>query len=232
MAKQSAAPAFRGFERNAMQFWHELASEMSREWFAEHKQRYEDQWAAPMTALLEDVARRAAPAYKPRKLGQPKPLRIYRDVRFSNDKTPYKTHIAGVLRFAGVPLGQAGIAVLYLHLGLDDEYLGNGCYQFDAGKLVKWRRAAVGAPGAALLPIIAKLRKAGYRVRGYNDYQRMPRGFPADHPRAELLKMRGIVCGFPDIPAGLIHKPTFATWLAKHVAATAPLVLWLQRYIG
>jgi len=73
-----------------MQFWHELAAEMSREWFAANKQRYETVWVEPITALLEGVARELAPAYRPLKLGQPKALRIYRDVRFSADKTPYR----------------------------------------------------------------------------------------------------------------------------------------------
>src|SRR5262245_51825793 len=86
MPKAVAQPTFSGFDKNAMGFWHELAAEMSKEWFVANKERYEAQWVAPMTALLEDVGRRLAPAYRPLKLGAPKVLRIYRDVRFSKDK--------------------------------------------------------------------------------------------------------------------------------------------------
>jgi uncharacterized protein (TIGR02453 family) len=228
------APAarFTGFDKTAMQFWHELAAEMNREWFTANKQRYEQLWVAPMTALLGEVGRQLAPAYRPLKLGEPKVLRIYRDVRFSKDKTPYKTHIAGVLRLAGKPIGEMGNAALYVHLGLDEEYVGVGCYMFDSAKLARWRKAAVGAPGTALVALIARLRKAGYSVGGHDDYVRVPRGFAPDHPRAELLKMRGLTCAFPEIPAGMVHKPAWASWLVKHATATAPLVIWLHRNVG
>jgi uncharacterized protein (TIGR02453 family) len=231
VAKPARVP-FTGFDRDAMQFWHELASEMSKEWFTENKQRYETVWVAPMTALLEDVARRLAPIYRPLKLGAPKAMRIYRDVRFANDKTPYKTHIGAVIRLAGKPIGQVGNSALYVHLGIDEEYVGDGCYQFDPAKLVKWRKVVVGKPGDALLAIIRKLRKAGYTVGGHDDYKRVPRGFAVDHPRAELLKMKGLTCAFPEIPAGLLHKPGLADWLFRHARATAPLVIWLHRHVG
>jgi uncharacterized protein (TIGR02453 family) len=223
---------FRGFERNAMQFWHELASEMSKEWFLENKQRYEAVWVTPLTILLTNIARRLAPVYKPLKLGEPRALRIYRDVRFSRDKTPYKTHIAAVLRLAGKPIAQAGNAALYVHLGLDEEYVGVGCYRLDAAKLAKWRKAIVGMPGTTLLPIIARLRKAGYAIGSDDDYHRVPKGFAPHHPRAELLKKRGLTCAFPEIPAGLIHQPGLADWLFRHAKATAPLVIWLHSNVG
>jgi uncharacterized protein (TIGR02453 family) len=223
---------FHGFERDAMQFWHELASEMSKEWFLENKQRYEAVWVTPLTTLLTNIARRLASVYKPLKLGEPRTLRIYRDVRFSRDKTPYKTHIAAVLRLAGKPIAQVGNAALYVHVGLDEEYVGVGCYQFDAAKLAKWRKAVVGTRGNMLLPIIAKLRKAGYDIGSHDDYQRVPKGFAPDHPRAELLKKRGLTCAFPEIPAGLLHKPGLADWLFRHAKTTAPLVIWLHRNIG
>jgi uncharacterized protein (TIGR02453 family) len=223
---------FRGFEPSAMQFWHELAAEMSRDWFALHKQRYQELWVAPMTALLESVARPLARRYRPLQLGEPKTLRIYRDVRFSHDKTPYKTHIAGVIRLAGKPIGEVGNAALYLHLGLDEEYVGVGCYTFDAAKLARWRKAVVGAPGTALLAILATLRKAGYAPEGHDDYKRVPRGFAPDHPRAALLVHRGLICPFPEIPRGLVHRPGFVDWLVQHARATAPLVIWLHRYLG
>jgi uncharacterized protein (TIGR02453 family) len=213
--------SFRGFDRDAMQFWHELASEMSKEWFAANKQR-----------LLREVARGLAPAYKPFKLAEPGVLRIYRDLRFSRDKTPYKTHIAGLIRLAGDRIAEAGIAVLYLHFGIDEELAGVGCYQFDAARTARWRRAVVGAPGAALLKIIARLRRKGYEAGGYETYARVPKGFAPDHPRAELLRCKGLISRFPAVPAGLLHRPELARWLLGHARATAPLVIWLRRHLG
>jgi uncharacterized protein (TIGR02453 family) len=224
--------AFVGFDHDAMQFWHELAAEMSKDWFAANKRRYQAVWVEPTLALLREVARGLSPAYKPFALAEPGALRIYRDLRFSRDKTPYKTHIAAIIRLAGDRIAEAGNAALYLHLGVDDEYAGVGCYQFDAARFARWRRAVVGAPGAALLQLIARLRRKGYQVGGYEYYARVPRGFAPDHPRAELLKYKGVVCRFPPIPPGLLHRPELARWLLGHAKATAPLVLWLRRHIG
>jgi uncharacterized protein (TIGR02453 family) len=224
--------AFAGFDRDAMQFWHELASEMSKDWFVANKQRYRSVWVEPMLTLLREVARGLSRSYKPYALAEPGVLRIYRDLRFSSDKTPYKTHIAGLIRLAGDPIAEAGIAALYLHLGVDEEYAGVGCYRFDGARIARWRRAVVGPPGRALLRIIAGLRRKGYAVEGYEAYARVPKGFAPDHPRAELLKYKGLICGFPTIPAGLLHRPELARWLLGHARATAPLVIWLRRHVG
>ena len=223
---------FDGFDRDALQFWHELASEMSKDWFAANKQRYDAVWVRPMLTLLRDVARGLAPAYRPFELAEPGVLRIYRDLRFSRDKTPYKTHIAGVIRLAGDRVAEAGHAALYLHLGLDEEYAGVGCYQFDATRTARWRRAVVGAPGRSLLQILGRLRRKGYEPGGYEHYARVPKGFAADHPRAELLKYKGLICRFPAMPARLLYQPALARWLLGHARATAPLVLWARRHLG
>lgn len=229
---------FRGFSREAMQFWHELAAEMSKEWFVANKQRYLSLWAEPMQSLLREVARGLAPAYRPFALGEPGILRIHRDLRFSRDKTPYKTHIAGLIRLAGDPVAQAGNVALYFQVGVgvgvddDDEYAGVGCYRFDAARTARWRKAVVGAPGHALLRLIASLRAAGYAAGGYEYYVRPPKGFAPDHPRAELLKYKGLVCRFPPIPTGLLQQPELTGWLLARGKATAPLVLWLRRHLG
>jgi len=231
-ASAAAPAAFTGFEKSAMGFWHELAAEMNRDWFLANKARYEAQWVEPMQALLDDVGRRLAPAYRPLALGAPKVMRIYRDVRFSKDKAPYKTHIGAVITVAGKKIGEDGNAAMYDHLGVEEEFVGVGSYRFDAAKLATWRKAVAGKPGAQLAPLIAKLRKAGYAVGGHDDYKKVPTGFPADHPRADLLKVRGLTGGFPEIPAGLLHKPGLADWLVKHGKAMAPLVIWLHRNVG
>jgi uncharacterized protein (TIGR02453 family) len=224
--------AFRGFDRDALQFWHELAAEMSKEWFVANKQRYQSVWVEPMLALLGQVARGLVRAYKPFRLAEPGVLRIYRDLRFSSDRSPYKTHIAGLIRLSGDRMAEAGNAALYLQLGLDGEYAGVGCYQFDAARVARWRRAVVGKPGGALLQLIARLRRKGYDPRGYEMYTRVPKGFAPDHPRAELLKLKGLICTFPAMPAGLLHKPELARWLLGHARATAPLVIWLRHNLG
>lgn len=227
-----AAAVFTGFDGDAMGFWHELAIHMSRDWFVDNKARYEASWVEPMQALMTSVRDRLVKVYAPMKIGEPNVMRIYRDVRFAKDKTPYKTHIAAVIRPAGKPAAKIGTAVLYLHLGLDEEYVGVGAYQFDPAKLVKWRKLVAGKGGGEIEQLIAKLRKAGYDVHSYEQYKKVPTGFAPDHPRAELLTYKGLTCSFPEIPRGLITKPGFADWVFEHARATAPLVAWLQRNLG
>jgi len=223
---------FEGFERTAPQFFHELAAEMNRDWFEANKARYQNQWVAPMTELLEHVAGKLGKAYAPAKLAKPKLFRIYRDTRFSKDKSPYKTHIAGLLPLTAKKPVDGGCSAMYLHLGLDEEWVGVGTYFFDDKQLVKWRKlVAADKTGKEIAAIIGKLRKAGYRVGGHDDYKKVPKGFAPDHPRAELLKMRGLTAGFPEIPKGLLHSPKLADWLVGHARATAPMVTWLYHHV-
>ena len=218
--------AFKGFDKDAPQFLHELALEMNRDWFEANKQRYQQVWVEPLQALLETLRTKLAKPYAPLKLAPPKILRIYRDVRFSKDKSPYKTHIAGVIRAPN------GSAAPYFHYGIDEEYVGVGTYFFEDKQLARWRKLiAADKTGKDLAALVTKLRKAGYIVGGFDDYKKVPKPFAADHPRAEFLKMRGLTAAFPEIPKGLLHKPGLADWIAKHTAATAPLVKWLAKNV-
>jgi hypothetical protein len=158
-----------------------------------------------MTALLDDVAQRIAPAYKPLALGAPKVMRIYRDVRFSKDKAPYKTHIGAVITVAGKKIGEDGNAAMYVHLGVEEEFIGVGCYRFDAAKLATWRKAVAGKLGAQLAPLIAKLRKAGYAVGGHDDYRRCRPASARSSTRRSAQGTR-LTGGFLGDPAGLLHK--------------------------
>ena len=231
-AKPGEPASFAGFAKDAMGFWHELASEMNRDWFTANKALYEAQWVQPMQALLDDVGRRLAPVYRPLVLGAPKVMRIHRDVRFSKDKAPYKTHIGAVITVAGKKVGEGGNAAMYVHLGVDEEFVGVGCYMFVPDKLARYRKAVAGKPGVELQKIVDQLRGAGYAVGGHDDYKTVPRGFAPDHPRAELLKVRGLTGGFPEIPRGLLLQPALADWLVEHGKAMAPLVTWLHRHVG
>jgi uncharacterized protein (TIGR02453 family) len=221
-----AQPQFTGFDRDAVQFLHELAVEMNREWFEANKPRFQARWVVPMTALLEDVRARLAKSYAPLKLLPPKLFRIYRDTRFSKDKSPYKTHVAGTISL------REGCTAMYVHIGLDEEFVGGGTYFFEDTQLARWRKlVAADKTGKDIAGIVAKLRKRGYQVGGHDDYKKVPKGFDPEHPRAELLKMRGLTAGPPEIPKGLLHKPGLADWLVDHGKAMAPLVSWLYRNV-
>ncbi|CAN5482190.1 DUF2461 domain-containing protein [soil metagenome] len=219
---------FKGFDRTAPAFFAELAIEMNKSWFDANKQRYQDQWVAPMTELLVEVGAKLGKSYGPLKLGAPKLFRIYRDVRFAKDKTPYKTHVAGVLQFAKALSGMP----LYLHIGLEEDYVGAGTYYFEDNRLATWRKlVAADKTGKPLAALVTKLRKAGYTVGGHEDYKKVPKGHPPEHARAEFLKMKGLTAGFPAMPKGLLHKPALVDWLVEHGKAVAPLVTWLATSI-
>lgn len=222
---------FEGFARSAPAFFHELAVEMNKPWFDANKQRYLEEWVEPMTALLEQVAAGLAKAYAPAKL-EAKVLRIYRDVRFAADKTPYKTHIAGRLGLTAKKPIDGGVSALFISLGIDDEFVGSGTYFFDDKQLAKWRKlVAADKTGKPIEATIKKLRKAGYWVGGHDDYKKMPRGFAPDHPREAMLRMKGLTVGFPEIPKGMLHQPKLADWLIKHGRAAAPVVTWIRDHL-
>ncbi|HEY1556270.1 MAG TPA: TIGR02453 family protein [Kofleriaceae bacterium] len=223
---------FAGFDKAAPQFFHELAAQMNREWFEANKPRYQQQWVEPLTALLDEVAARLGKAYAPAKLGAPKLFRIYRDTRFAKDKSPYKTHVAGVIPLAGKKPAEGGCSAMYLHLGLEAEFIGVGSYYFDDKQLARWRKlVAADQTGKAIAGIVGKLRKRGYQVGGHEDYKKVPKGFAPDHARAEFLKMRGLTAGFPEIPRGMLHRAKLADWLVEHGKATAPMVTWLYQHV-
>jgi uncharacterized protein (TIGR02453 family) len=222
---------FQGFARSAPAFFHELAAEMNKPWFDANKQRYQDEWVAPMTELLEQIAAALATSYAPAKL-EAKVLRIYRDVRFAKDKTPYKTHIAGRIGLTSKKPSDGGVSAMYIHLGMEDEFIGAGTYFFDDVQLAKWRKL-VGADktGKPIAALIAKTRKAGYWVGGHDDYKNVPRGFAPDHPRADLLRMKGLTVGFPEIPKGMLHQAKLANWLVERGRASTPIVRWIREHL-
>jgi uncharacterized protein (TIGR02453 family) len=186
-----------------------------------------------MTALLAEVAGELAATYKPVKLGAPKLMRIYRDTRFSKDKSPYKTWIGGGVSLGSDSKPSEGVTGMYAHFGVGEDFVGVGQYVFDDAAIARWRkRVADDKTGAPLQKLVDGLRDGGYAVHGSGAYARVPKPYAEDHSRAELLKMRGLVVGFPAVPKGLIHERGFVDWLVGHAKATAPVAKWLHANCG
>jgi uncharacterized protein (TIGR02453 family) len=222
---------FAGFSKKAPGFFHQLAAEMSREWFKANKQTYEDEWVAPMTSLRDDVRGKLAAAYKGVALAQPKVFRIQRDVRFAKDKAPYKTTIGALISTGKGAVMESGAAV-YVQLGLE-EYAGAGFYIFTPEQLARWRKkVAADNSGKEISGLIAAAKKAGMSLEAHDVLARVPRGLDPAHPRAELLKHKGCVLGFPAIPRGLIHKPGLSAWIAEQARVAAPVVRWVQKHVA
>jgi uncharacterized protein (TIGR02453 family) len=205
--------SFQGWPAEALEFYEGLEAENSKEYWTSHKDVYERCVREPMEALLEELA----PQY-----GEAKIFRPNRDIRFSADKSPYKTHIGAVLEGGG-----------YVQLSADGLGAGSGCYQMTPDQLARYREAvAEEKSGKALESVVAKLRKAGIEMMSHDRLKSAPRGYPKDHPRIELLRNKNL--------AAWRHWPVEA-WLGtpeakKHVVAflkaTRPLNDWLSTNVG
>ena len=227
-AKQEAPVRFAGFADREARFFRALARNQNREWFAQHRAEYEEGWLRPMQALLAEVRDQVAPLYRREELAAPKVFRIHRDVRFAKDKAPYKTHIGGFLALDGTGAGPAAAAALYFHVAADELFAGAGQYMMDGEQLRRFRAAVVDEKrGKQLGALLGKLTRAGFTVGSYQELQRVPRGFDAEHPRADLLRRKGLFVAFPSASRALLTSRKLVGQLAAHAKATVPLVEWL-----
>src|SRR5215510_12995057 len=165
------AEGFTGFPREATAFFRDLAGNNNREWFQAHKDLYEQACREPLKALVSELD----------PIGSVHISRINRDMRFSRDKAPYKTHIA------------AGVLGTYINLSAEGLYVGTGIYRPEPAVLQKFRSAiAADKSGRELEKIVSAIRRKGYTVATHETLNSAPRGFASDHPRLDLLRMKDI----------------------------------------
>lgn len=214
------------FSPKAFAFLRALKRNNKREWFQPRKSEFETLLRDPMLSLIERLAIDFK-GFAPELTAGPKSLfRIYRDTRFSEDKSPYKTHVAAV--FPTRDLEKLGGAVLYLHLAPDGVWAGGGIYRPETHVLQQERehiavnfrrfRAIVESPGFT--------RVLG-TLDGGEHLQRVPRGFPPDHPAAGYLKYR-MFLGGRDFPAAFATSPRFYQGILKVFRHATPLVRFLN----
>jgi uncharacterized protein (TIGR02453 family) len=227
-AERETASRFAGFADREGRFFRRLAKHQSREWFTQHRAEYDEGWHAPMLALLNELRERLAPRYRREELAAPKVFRIHRDVRFSKDKAPYKTHIGGYLALAGTGAGPSAAAALYFHVAADEVFAAAGQYMMDGEQLKRFRAALVDAKrGKQLGALLGKLARAKFAVGSHEQLQRVPRGYDPEHPRADLLRRKGLIVSFPTPSRALLTSRKLVDSLASHATSTVPLVEWL-----
>jgi uncharacterized protein (TIGR02453 family) len=231
-------PAFSGFRPEALRFLRGLARHNTREWFERHRAEYEIELRDPLRALVEEMDARLA-GIAPELVGDPRRsiFRIHRDVRFSPDKSPYKTNAACQFyhRDAGRGAGQdaegAG-AGLYFQLAEGDCFVAGGIWMPARPALDRIREAIAAEPGA-----MARLARApAFRRRfGALDEEavlkRMPRGYPPEHPAERWLRFRSFTAT-RELSADEVTSRRLPALLARDFAALAPLVRWLNAAIG
>lgn len=170
----------------ARAFLRDLAAHNNRDWFLEHKARYDSTLKVPATLLMDQIAYDLG-----RETGQtltPKLFRPHRDMRFSKDKTPYHTHLHMMWAIGGPGLSSPS---LFFGISADSVRVGGGQMQFDKAALPDWRTAIDGPFGDKVQALLDDLASHGL-TRNAPSLKRVPSGFSKDHPREELLRRKGL----------------------------------------
>jgi uncharacterized protein (TIGR02453 family) len=204
--------AFSGWPEAALDFYDDLEMDNSKSFWTAHKDTYQDKVLRPMTELTEELAV---------EFGEPKIFRPYRDVRFSKDKTPYKTHMGAMLGGGYLQFSARGLAA------------GDGMYGMASDQVGRYREAvAADLPGGELEQVIAGIEKQGIEVHGRDVLKTVPRGYPADHPRAGLLRYKGIVAWREWAPEPWMETAEAKDRIAGFLRAARPLAEWLDVHVG
>jgi uncharacterized protein (TIGR02453 family) len=216
-------PIFQGFSKDTLKFFKELARNNKSAWFNANRSRFEAAIKKPAHALMEDLLlgmKKVLPEVR-----QGKVMRINRDIRFSRDKSPYKTHVA-MLLWDDKMQGR-GACYLYFHLGGDKLIVGSGVHNFEDGHRAVFRQALVDPKkGAEFSRIVAKL--GAYQL-GEKAYKKIPKGFDPAHKNAEYLLYNGMYVS-AELP---VPKEAFGPGLTalclKHYKQFAPFHRWMTQ---
>lgn len=226
---------FAGFGPDALGFLSGLASDNSKSYFADNRHIYKKQVAIPMKSLVRTLGDELRTRISPSIRSEPKIgaslFRINRDLRFTKDKTPYHTHLDAVFWEGESSRSSPGFI---LRIAPDSVVLGSGVFVLTGARLDRYRHAVIdAATGDELDAIIDEVRNS---VRGseMSEPRRavVPRGFPADHPRAELLRRDGLHMSVEVPVPDLITSDKFVPWCADRLEGFATLERWLVTNVG
>jgi uncharacterized protein (TIGR02453 family) len=225
---------FSGFPSGALTFLAELAENNDRAWFAENRARYERDLLGPEREFVDAVGSAFA-AIDLRVNADPAVnrsiFRINRDTRFSKDKSPYKTY-ADMWFWIGNDRKTAP-AGYFVRLIPEAVWIGGGVHSLTPEQLVRLRnQVADGLHGPWLEQILADLSSEGYSI-GDQTLKRVPAGFSAQHPRAELLRYTTVnAMAKISPPPAELETAAFVDWCMQHFTRTKPLVDWLAEEVG
>jgi uncharacterized protein (TIGR02453 family) len=203
---------FQGWPEEALEFYDGLLADNSKTYWLANKHVYEECVLAPMTELLDELGP---------ELGEWKIFRPYRDLRFSTDKSPYKTEIGAVIGDGYIRLSSTGLAA------------GSGMYDMASDQLDRYRKAVVhDRTGPELEGLIDRVRGHDISVTGHQMLKTAPRGYPADHCRGELLRCKGLVAWKEWPVEPWLGTAAAKTRITEFLAAARPLNAWLAEHVG
>jgi uncharacterized protein (TIGR02453 family) len=205
--------AFKGWPVEAIEFFEGLEADNSKTYWQEHKATYEQAIKGPLEALLAELAG---------EFGEGRIFRPNRDIRFSKDKSPYKTNIAATLGLGGyISLSSGGLGV------------GNGMYVMAPDQLERFRHAVdTDKTGTALTKLVAAADKKGIEVSAHEALKTAPKGYAKDHPRVELLKQKGLICWKQWPVAAWLGTAKAKTRVVEFLHDAKPLNSWLEKNVG
>ena len=205
---------FTGFPEAALDFYDDLEADNSRSFWTAHADVYESCVRTPMSELAASLAE---------DFGEARLFRPHRDVRFSKDKSPYKTY-QDMFISVGPALGW------YMRISAPGVIVGAGFYHAPADKLRELREVIAGPRGTELETILAPLTAAGFELGG-ETLATAPRGYDKAHPRIELLRHKAIHVGRSYGFEPVIHSPQLLDAVRSDWAATRPLLEWLAEIL-
>ena len=206
---------FGGFPTEAFRFYEQLGADNTKAFWTRHKIDYDRHVRAPFDALASVVADEFGPLHI---------FRPNRDVRFSNDKSPYKTHCGAVTE------GDGGEAY-YLQISETGLMVASGYYRLAPDQLERYRHALDTKAGPELDRLLATCRGDGFEIGG-SALKSAPRGYAKDHPLVHLLRHKGVhVSKSFGIPRW-VHTPNALDRIVATWRGAAPLHRWLNRHVG
>jgi uncharacterized protein (TIGR02453 family) len=208
--------AFRGWSESAIDFYRRLEADNTKAFWTAHKATYETEVRAPFDALSDLVADEFGPL---------RVFRPYRDLRFSKDKSPYKT------RCYGVAEGKGG-ETFYVEISADGLVAASGYWMMAKDQLARYREAVDDDhAGRALERTVASLREQTLVIEG-QPLKSAPRGYQRDHPRIELLRCKSLAALRAFEPAAWLHTKAAATRIVDVWRAAEPMNAWLAEHVG
>jgi len=224
------------FTAETLRFFKQLAAHNNKEWFEAHRDDYENNVREPMRDLVEELDVRFA-RFAPEIGGDPKRsmFRINRDIRFSKDKSPYKTnagcwfHHRSATRHVGSEASE-GSGGFYFHLQPGESFIGAGVWMPPRPQLNKLRDTIAEKPQ----PFIRMVEALPKRFGGLSDesaLKRMPRGYSEDHPAAKWLKYQSFTTG-RSLTDAQVTSTKLPALLEREYEAMLPLVRWVNGAFG
>jgi uncharacterized protein (TIGR02453 family) len=211
---------FAGFPPETASFFRGLTRNNNREWFQPRKELFENQVRLPMLSLVEALNAEFAKC-GPQYIADPKKAvyRIYRDTRFSADKSSYKAHLAAIFpRRPGDKMSSPGF---YCHVSAKGIGVAGGLYEPSPVQLLAVR-TWLAANHVKFRKAVQPVEKLMGKLHG-ETLQRIPKGVPADHPAADLIKMKCWLF-FQTLDAPFITSPKLVAELMKRFKIVLPVL--------